>query len=116
MLSAPNHILTLVDAVVLAREAVFHPADLSSRLRQVEDQVLAGVPLDCIRLWNGELAACRVDEAELVVLLPLPRLEVEIICLVLDIAFTCVGVIDPQLRSVDLVGARLLDQVRLALD
>ena len=57
VLSAPNHVLSFVDAVALAREAVLHPADLSSRLRQVEHQVLAGVPLDYIWLWNSELAA-----------------------------------------------------------
>ena len=111
VISIPHCVQTLVDAVPLAREAVLHPADLSFRLRQVEHQILAGVPLDFIRLWHGELTAGRVDEAELVVMLPLVRLKVEIICLVLDVAFTCVRVVDPQLRSVDLVGARLLDQV-----
>ena len=49
-------------------------------------------------------------------MLPLARLKVEIICLVLDVAFTCAGVVNKQLRMADLVGARLLDQIHFALD
>ena len=48
--------------------------------------------------------------------MPLAGLKVEVLYLQIDEALSAARVVDPELRLVDIVGPRLLDQVRLTLD